>query len=170
MDENKIITLIINGENETYRALVERYQAGVIIHCDALVHDRQTAEDIAQEAFVKAFYSLRKFNSEKGAFSTWLYRIATNLAKDHLRKRRDKQALADIDTIAVEPPTLSEAEAKEIRQAVHKLEPPEYARVVQAYFWEGKRYEEIADELHVPIGTIGTWLARAKRQLRKELS
>ena len=80
MNELQVIQLIKNGEHEAYRQLVERYQVGLIIHCDRLVQDRDIAEDIAQEAFVKAFYSINKFDQSKGSFSTWLYIIATNKA------------------------------------------------------------------------------------------
>lgn len=170
MDEEKILSLVQNGESDAYRALVERYQAGVIIYCDQIVYDRDAAEDIAQEAFVKAYYSLGQFDTKKAAFSTWLYRIAANQAKDYLRKHRKKVALEDIEQAIHEVPDISEAEANEIQSAVRELQPPEYARVVQAYFWEGLRYEQIAAELQVPVGTIGTWLKRAKAQLRKELS
>ena len=169
MSEQQIITLIKNGEHEAYRQLVERYQVGLIIHCDRLVRDRDVAEDIAQEAFVRAFYTINKFDQSKGSFSTWLYTIATNKAKDHQRKSRRTLPLPEHDivsTVAV----LSESELSEIRRAVDTLEPPEYATAVCAYYWEGKRYETIARELGVPVGTVGTWIKRAKTKLRKELA
>lgn len=169
MNEEKLINLVQNGETDAYRPLVERYQAGVVIHCENIVKNRQTAEDIAQNAFVKAYYSINKFNPAKGAFSTWLYSIATNLAKDTLRKERKKLPLDEAESIPNEASSLNESERAEIQQAVQSLQPPEYSRVIQAYYWEGLRYEDIAKELDVPVGTIGTWMKRAKLQLRKEL-
>lgn len=170
MKEIQLITLARRGETDAYRTLVERYQAGVIIHCDRMVSDRDLAEDIAQETFVKAYYSLGRYDDAKGAFSTWLYQIATNQTKDYLRAHHQAIPLdSDID-IPGHTDTLTEAEKHEIRQAVSRLEPPEYAAVIAAYYWEGKRYEEIAAAQHVPVATIGTWIRRAKQQLRKELS
>ncbi len=170
MHEEKLIALIKNGETQAYSALVNRYQTGLIIHCDNIVKDRDLAEDIAQEAFVRAYQALKSYNETKGAFSTWLYQIATNLAKDQLRRSHKKIDLAEIDMIPQELPVLTQSEKREIRDTVHALQPPEYARVIEAYFWEGKRYQTIAAELSVPVSTVGTWIKRAKAQLRKELS
>ena len=169
MNEQTIIDLIKNGERDAYRQLVERYQVGLIIHCDRLLGDRDVAEDVAQEAFVRAYYSIDKFNPDKGSYSTWLYTIATNLAKDHYKKSHQSQPLPDFEIPAASG-ELSAGEASEIRRVVRALEPPEYARVIQAYYWEGKHYETIAEELHVPVATIGTWIKRAKLKLRKELA
>lgn len=169
MSEEQIILLIKNGETDAYRQLVERYQIGLIIHCDRLVGDRDVAEDLARDLFVRAFYSINKFDHERGAFSTWLYAIATNKSKDYMRKSRKTIALLDYE---LEAPVgeLSHSEAREIQRAVAGLYPPEYKHVIRAYYWEGKRYETIASELGVPVGTISTWIKRAKAKLRKELA
>jgi RNA polymerase sigma-70 factor (ECF subfamily) len=168
MNERKIINLIRNGEHDAYRHLIERYQVGLIIHCDQLLHDRDIAEDIAQEAFVRAYYSINRFDDTKGSYSTWLYRIATNMVKDYHKKAHREQPLPDYD-IAAKAEGISSSEAMEVRRVVDELEPPEYATVIRAYYWEGKRYETIAEELGVPIATVGTWIKRAKVKLRKEL-
>ncbi len=169
MNEQQTINLIKNGEHDAYRQLVERYQTGLIIYCDRLVEDRDVAEDIAQDVFVKAFYSIDKFDPSKGHFSTWLYAIATNRVKDHRKRARKASSLPDYE-LEAPTPELTASEASEIRRAVRALEPPEYAQVIEAYYWEGKRYETIAQELGVPLGTVGTWMTRAKSKLRKELA
>lgn len=168
MSEEQTLALIKNGEHEAYQQIVERYQTGLIIYCDRFVQDRDVAEDIAQEAFVRAFYSINKFDQSKGAFSTWLYTIATNKAKDYLRRSRKTMPLLDYD-IAAESGVISQGEAEEIRRIVARLQPPEYATVIQKYYWEGKRYEAIAQELNVPLSTVKAWIRRAKAMLRKEL-
>lgn len=170
MKIEQAITLVQNGETDAYRAIVDRYQAGVIIHCDNIVHDRDAAEDIAQTAFIKAYQSIDDYKPGCGAFSTWLYRIASNQAKDYLRQRKRTVNIDEIDSIPTPPGDMSSAERQEIRRAVSALQPPEYARVIEAYYWRGLRYDAIAHELDVPIATVGTWLSRAKNQLRKELS
>lgn len=169
MEENQIIILVKNGEADAYRELVDRYQAGLIIHCDRFINDRAAAEDVAQDAFVKAYYKLNKFDSTKSSFSTWLYSIATNTAKDYLRKAHKTTLLENSEDIVECPPQLSKEEISDVQRAVQNLRPPEYSHVVRAYYWEGKGYDEIASELHVPTSTVGTWLKRAKVQLRKEL-
>ena len=98
MDEKQCIERIKGGDAEAYRELVERYQTGLIIHCENMLHDREDGEDIAQEAFIKAFKNLNEFSGEKARYSTWLYRIATNLCIDLLRKNRRKVHLKDIES------------------------------------------------------------------------
>lgn len=170
MNEKQLIQLAKQGEADAYCTLVERYQAGVIIHCDRFVNNRQAAEDIAQDAFVKAYYSLNQYSHDKGAFSTWLYVVATNLAKDYIRKHRIQVDVREIAEIPAQTENMSSSEKQEIRDAVKALQPPEYAKVIEAFYWHGKRYDQIAAELKVPTSTVGTWLERAKLQLRKELA
>lgn len=170
-DENKIIQAITAGDSEQYRKLVERYQTGLIIHCENMVKSRSDGEDIAQEAFIKAYQTLDKFNPEKAQFSTWLYKIATNKAIDYLRKSNRTINHEDIEKLAdtTMPGEMTEDEIAALRQAVDVLEPPVYAQVIKAYFWEGKSYTEIAKELDTTTGTVGTWMSRAKAQLKEAL-
>jgi RNA polymerase sigma-70 factor (ECF subfamily) len=171
MDETELIAAIKNGIDR-FSELVERYQAGLIIHCDRLVGNRDDAEDIAQEAFVRAYVQLERFDPKRARFSTWLYKIATNLAIDYLRKHTRQVIVEDIETIAgaTMPVHLEEEERREIRAAVAKLMPPEYCQVIEAYYWEGKSYQQIADEKQVPVNTVRTWIRRAKLQLREKIS
>jgi len=172
MEETTLINKIVAGDIEAYEQLVQKYHVGLIIHCERLMSSRDDGEDIAQEAFLKAYQKLATFDATKARFSTWLYRIATNLALDELRRLKRKLAVDDIETLIdhIEPTTLLFDERENIRRAVKELTPPEYRAVIEAYFWDGKSYQQIASEHNVPTATIGTWLRRAKTQLRKELS
>lgn len=167
--EHHIIQAVINGDTDQYRTLVERYQTGLIIHCENLVKVRADAEDIAQDAFIKAYSSLASFDAKKAQFSTWLYRIATNKAIDYLRKSKHTFHADDVEALAdtTMPATLSEDEIVALHQAVDTLEPPVYSQVIKAYFWEGKSYHTIASELNVTTNTVGTWMRRAKAQLKE---
>ncbi len=172
MDENKCISQILAGDVDQYRMLVERYQTGLIIHCENIVKDRQDGEDIAQEAFVKAYKNLRSFAGDKARFSTWLYRIATNLCIDHLRKNKKRFTVENVENYmeSVQPVGLEQDEIIAIRRAVEELEPPQYAEIIRAYFWEGKSYKEIARHYNTSTGTVGTWISRAKSQLKEKLA
>jgi RNA polymerase sigma-70 factor (ECF subfamily) len=172
MDETAIIKTIIDGDMQAYEQLVQRYHVGLIIHCERLVHDRQTAEDLTQEAFIKAFERLSTFDTTKSRFSTWLYRIATNKAIDYLRSQKQTIPTEDIELLVDEASPDYEAaeQAQSIRNTVAALQPPTHRQVVEAYYWEGKSYQEIADVMNIPVNTVRTWLRRAKQQLRKELS
>lgn len=170
--EKLIITRVLEGETDSYRELVERYQTGLIIHCENILNDRQDGEDMAQEAFIKAFKSLDKFSSNKARFSTWLYRIASNLCIDFLRKNKKVFNVEDIEryTQEIDPASIEIDEIEKVRMLVEQLEPPKFAEVIKAYFWEGKSYQEIAVAFNTSTNTVGSWINRAKSQLRKELS
>lgn len=172
IDENNCIADVLGGNKEAYRQLVERYQTGLIIHCENILKDRQDGEDIAQEAFIKAYKNLASFSPGKARFSTWLYRIATNLCIDYLRKNKRQVRVEDVEAYmeAARPEGLEQDEIMAIRQAVEELEPPQYAEIIKAYFWEGKSYKEIAAQFDTSTNTIGTWISRAKVQLKESLS
>ncbi len=172
INEQKCITAILEGDTEQYRELVTRYQTGLIIYCENILKDRQDAEDVAQESFIKAFQHLKKFSPEKARFSTWLYRIATNLCIDQLRKEKRKVSVHSVEeyVAAVDPVQIEEDEIRHIRELVETLEPPKYVEIIKAYFWQGKSYQEIADDYNTSTNTVGTWIRRAKSQLREQLS
>jgi RNA polymerase sigma-70 factor (ECF subfamily) len=162
----------IRGGADRYEELVRRYHKGLIIHCEQLLGDRDEAEDMAQEAFVKAYLGLEKYDAAKARFSTWLYKIATNLCLDHLRRQYRKLVVEDIEALAeaTMPTFLKNEEQQEVRQAVLALMPPEYRQAIEAYYWQGRSYQQIADDAGVPINTIRTRLRRAKLQLKESLS
>jgi RNA polymerase sigma-70 factor (ECF subfamily) len=171
MDEEQVIKSVQHGNADSYADLVERYWVGLVIYCERLAGDRMEAEDIAQKSFIKAYEKLHTFDSEKGRFSTWLYKIAANEAIDFLRK--SKKVLPNEDVEDIEPVTpdfLSEVLLQEVRKAVLDLVPPEHRHAIEAYYWEGKSCQTIADEMRVPLNTVKSWLRRAKIQLRKALA
>jgi len=170
--EHTLVEKILDGDVERYRELVDRYQTGLIIHCENILKDRHEGEDIAQDAFVKAYVNLKKFKKDKAQFSTWLYRIATNLCIDYLRKRKRVVDIKNVEATieAADPARINEDEIQLIRELVETLEPPKYAKVIKAYFWEGKSYQDIAAEHRTSTNTIGTWMRRAKLQLKEKLS
>lgn len=136
-----------------------------------MVRNRADAEDIAQEAFVKAYENLDHYDAQKARFSTWLYKIAANLAIDWLRKNRRLVHIDDMEQYdQPTESTLNPDEIAALRQAIDHLEPPKLAEVIRAYYWEGKSYQEIAATFDTTTNTVGTWIRRAKAQLAEELA
>jgi len=143
-NEQELIAQILDGDEETYAALIDRYKEGLYRHCFRFTHDEDEAEDIAHEAFIEAFVHLDRYNPQF-RFSTWLYKIATNLALTHLRKRRTVRLdEGELDRIMSDlPGTIDLAMYQELREAVDAL-PTNYRTVVSMHYWQGKSYREIA--------------------------
>lgn len=172
IDEKQTITNILAGQTEEYRLLVDRYHRGLINHLASLTHDPMQAEDLAQEAFIQAFNKLHQYKSEY-AFSTWLYQIANNLAYRYIKQSQRYTKIDGVDELPDESKTKAEKmdteqARKTVQEAVKTLD-PRYQQVISLYYWENFSYEDIARVVGVPIGTVRTWLFRAKDQLRKEL-
>lgn len=171
--ELAIIEEVRGGNRDHYRLLVERYHVGLVQHLCNITRDGPSAEDLAQEAFIKAYEKLAHYNADY-AFSTWLYKIADRLAYRQLKQSKPSTDIADIqEMIPDEKPEVSEAVDREsdrraVRRAVDTL-PRDYRQVVTLYYFDNCSYEEIAEITERPIGTVRTWLHRAKDQLRKEL-
>lgn len=171
--EIAIIKEVLGGNQDQFRFLVERYHRGLVQHLFNIVRDGHVAEDIAQDAFIQAYRKLSQYD-ERYAFSTWLYKIADNLAFRQLKKQKPtndidalQEYIADDRPTAIETVDRSMARSA-VRRAVEQL-PIDYRKVVTMYYWDNRSYEEIADIIERPIGTVRTWLHRAKDQLRKEL-
>lgn len=173
IQEKAIIAEVLDGNTEPYRQLVERYHRGLIQHIYNLVYDGDLAEDITQEAFIRAYEKLSQYD-DKYAYSTWLYKIADNLAFRHMKQAKRSR---DIDSMEEylpdDGPTVEETvdatlNHQAVQQAVSNL-PTEYRQAIVLHYWEDRSYEEIATIMDRPIGTIRTWIHRAKAHLRKEL-
>lgn len=169
-NEQELIAHTLDGNEDAYAVLIDRYKEGLYRHCFKFVRDEAEAEDIAQDAFIKAYIHLDRYDP-KFRFSTWIYKIATNLALAHLRKRRNIRMDEDeLDRIVSHlPGTDNAAIYKEIHDAVNAL-PLQYRTVVSMYYWQGKSYREIANHMGASIGSIKGWMNRAKKQLKEVLS
>lgn len=169
-DESMLIEQSLSGDHQAYAELVNRYKNAVYHHCFAIVRDEDAAEDLAQEAFIAAYYKLHLYNPTY-RFSTWIFKIATNKALTWLKKA-GREVAADDELIASIASSLPRpdrsAEYGELHQAVSKLDAKHQA-VVSLYYWQGLSYQEIATVLGVPIGSVRGWMYRAKEELRKEL-
>lgn len=177
--DHDLVRSALSGSERAFRTLVERYQRGVLSLVSRIVLNREDAEDVAQEAFVKAFTRLDTFDPAY-KFSNWLFKIAHNTALDALRKRKSNPAAVETATEeeeealwsrAAEPlaPAPDDAAATaefrgDVERALERLR-PEYRAVVVLRHVEGRAYEDIAEILGLPLGTVKTFLFRARREL-----
>jgi len=160
------------GSSDAFGELVGRYRAPVVRLAYRMTRDADEAKDIAQDAFLRAYRRLPEFHADR-PFSRWLFVIARNASLDAIRRRRRATALAAKgEPLTVEPGpedlALRNDEATRVRTALGALS-PKYRDVLELYYGKGLRYREIAVQLEIPIGTVKTYISRAKHRLRDEL-
>lgn len=172
IDDQTLVADTLAGRTEAFGTLVERYDRAIYHLAYRTLHDQEEARDVAQEAFFKAYRSLRTF--KPGAkFSTWLFSITYHACCDRLSRRRrySNEELPERADRAPGPESeaIANDEAQRLRNAIAAL-PEKYRTVITLYHLQGRQYEEIAQVLGVPMGTVKTHLFRAKEQLRKILN
>jgi RNA polymerase sigma-70 factor (ECF subfamily) len=163
------------GDREAFGVLVERYQQRVVGVARALVHNLDDAVELGQETFIRAFQNLSSFEG-RSSFSTWLYRIASNLAIDWRRREmrypvaRGEEAETELRRIpSAQGDSFREAARDELGrqvQAALKELTPEHREVILLREMEGLSYEEISDILGCPKGTVMSRLHYARDHLR----
>ena len=181
-DESVLIAEALAGDQKAYAALMDRHRAAIFHIVNRIVRNEEAARDLVQETFMKAFAALATYRSEY-KFSTWLYKIAANASIDHLRKQRlqalslDRPLETADGSVEIEVPDYSfhperELERKQQRlsidEAIEAL-PPKYREVIVYRHKDDKSYEEIADLLGVPVGTVKARIFRARELLKKKL-
>ncbi len=186
LTDQEVVALAKAGKEVAYRELLRRYERPVFSLIYRMVRDRALAEDLAQDTFVKVLNALESYRPEY-KFSSWVFKIANNVAIDQLRRREldtlsldgapgartqeevEATALQAVDR--TETP-LAELESRElgsrIEQAIARLR-PEYRSCILLRHVEGRSYEEIAEALDLPLGTVKTYIHRARHELREYL-
>lgn len=184
--DQQIVAWAQDGTELAFRELVRRYQRPVFSLIYRMVRDREVAEDLAQETFIKVLNAIDTYRPEH-KFSSWIFKIANNAAIDHLRRREPDmlslEGAPDAVTIERQEATalqvgdrgespLDELEARElgshIEGAIGRLR-PEYRACILLRHVEGRSYEEIASVLGLPLGTVKTYIHRARAELRDYL-
>ncbi len=170
--DHELVASALAGNPDAFATLVVRYDRAVYHLAYRTMRDVEEARDVAQEAFFKAFRSLRTF--KPGArFSTWIFSITYHACCDRLarRKRYSNEELPERADAGPGPEqrVIAIDEARRLRSAIEAL-PEKYRTVITLYHLQGQHYEEIASVLGVPMGTVKTHLFRAKEQLRRILA
>ena len=179
MEENRLVERSKQGDEQAFGALVNNYKTKVFNLAYSFTRNRETADDLAQEVFIKVYYALEKFQFKSG-FGTWLYRIAVNHIKDHLRKH-GKERHISFEALGREP-ALPEDEQKNKERAQETADrrkllyramqslPEKHQVILTLRDVQGHSYEEIADILKLSPGTVDSRLHRARKMLRKKIA
>ncbi len=182
-EDRELVAAAKLGENKAFEALLRKYRKSVYYMLLKMIKNPDDAEDLTQEAFAKAFNSIEKFDATY-AFSTWLFRIATNNCIDFIRKKR-------VQTVSIDQPMegddgsnirfdvrdddldpnqsmLKQQRKRFLNMAIDRL-PEKYRKLVELRYFKELSYEEVAQELQIPLGTVKAQLFRARELLNQEL-
>ena len=180
--DQELVSRVQRGEKVAYDQLVLKYQHKIIQLVNRYVRDSSEAQDVAQETFIKAYRALARFRGDS-AFYTWLYRIAINTAKNHLVSRSRRSSDYEVDVQEAEQidnslklknldtpeQLLSNDEiVKTIQAAIEEL-PEEMRIAIMLREFEGMSYEDIANVMDCPVGTVRSRIFRAREAIDKEL-
>jgi len=173
MDDRQLVERSQAGDVSAFEELVRRHQGRAYAIAYHLLRNREDAQEVAQEAFARAYLRIREFRAE-AQFRTWLYRILVNLATDLFRKRKWEvpEEEGPLPVAAAENPG-DELEQKVLRQAIQRaIEalPGDLKTVIILRELEGLSYQEIAQVIRRPIGTVMSRLFHARRKLQEALA
>ena len=182
VDDSELARLAELGREPAFRELLIRYERPIFSLIYRMVRDRELAEDLAQETFVRAFNAIASYNSSY-KFNSWIFKIASNHTINYLRKGKldtvsifgtSDEGLGDRE-LQIKSKTENPHEFTERRELGGRIEVAigelreEYRMAILLYHVEGYSYEEIADIMDIPLGTAKTYLSRARKELKKHL-
>ncbi|MDZ7757465.1 RNA polymerase sigma factor [Rhodohalobacter sp.] len=182
LEDDKLVARAVAGDQGAYKSLMEKYETPLFFHLLKMVKDKEQVRDLVQEAFMKAFDNLQSYNTNY-AFSTWLYRITTNHAIDYLRKKKLQTTSIDEPVKTKEGEMNIQLEDEHsgtdrkiirkqrsdiIHEAIEDL-PDKYRVVIKLRHFEELSYDEISEQLDLPLGTVKAHIFRAREMLYKEL-
>ncbi|MEO5510905.1 MAG: sigma-70 family RNA polymerase sigma factor [Longimicrobiales bacterium] len=186
LTDQQVVELARKGREPAYRELIGRYQRPVFSLIYRMVRDREKAEDLTQETFIKVLNAIERYDPSF-KFSSWIFKIAHNTSLDHLRKKEPEtlsmqgsphaRTDAEIEASTITPEsgdenpeeyTSNRELGSEIDRAIGRLR-PEYRTAIVLCHIEGRPYEEIAEIMDVPLGTVKTYIHRARNDLKKQL-
>ncbi|MFW5946896.1 MAG: RNA polymerase sigma factor [Gemmatimonadota bacterium] len=186
LSDRDVIEHARQGRESAFRELIRRYERPVFSIIYRMVRDRELSEDLAQDTFIKVLNALDRYDPSY-KFSSWIFKIAHNTTVDHLRKKQpatfslegsphartqeqaEATAVTPVDT-AEDPEhyTASQQIGAEIEAAIDELR-PEYREAILLWHVEGRPYDEIAEIMDLPLGTVKTFIHRGRNELRKKL-
>ena len=182
IEDDKLVAKAVQGQEDSYKKLVDKYNSPIYFHIRKMIKEQELVEDLVQEVFIKAFKNLATYCNQY-AFSTWLYRIATNHTIDYLRKKKlptfsisdpikTKDGEVEVQlpdtSFATDAPIIKHERKAIVQEAIANL-PEKYRKVIRMRHMDELSYDEIADELNIPLGTVKAHIFRARELLYKAL-
>ncbi len=175
--DEELAALVQRNNEGAFGVLMERYQERLLRYGRRFLADDDRIEDIVQDVFIKTYQNMRSFDATR-KFSPWIYRIAHNAFANALRtKHREPIIFVDFDTFMAHPSDEHDLAGEEDRKTMLVLVesglaelPALYKEIIILYYIEELSYQEIADILRVPVGTVGVRLRRGREALKKKIA
>ncbi|WP_103664794.1 RNA polymerase sigma factor [Gracilimonas amylolytica] len=182
LEDDALVSEALAGREDSYSKLVDKYQKPLYFHIRKMIKEVELVDDLVQEVFMKAFHNLNSYSNEY-AFSTWIYRIATNHTIDYLRKKKlqtlsidqpyktkdgDMEIQLPDESFSTDEPVMKKERKAIVQEAIDDL-PEKYRLVIEMRHMEEKSYQEIAEILDLPLGTVKAHIFRARELLYKAL-
>jgi RNA polymerase sigma-70 factor (ECF subfamily) len=171
--DSEVVTLVLQGDNDMYAQIVERYESKLLRYANFLIKDYDMASDLVQDTFIKAYIGLNGFRLDK-SFSSWIYRILHNEAMNLIKRNKKVPNFTDQgmtgDEIFVKFTTDKTIDKNILKENVAKCIGRisiKYQEVLVLYYFDQLKYDEISDILHIPASTVGVRIKRAKDELKK---
>lgn len=173
--DEELVGLIQKGKTDYFGTIVSRYEQKLLRYARRFLFNKEDAEDLVQDVFIKAYTNLQSFDTAR-RFSPWLYRVAHNEFINSLKSRKGKEhfSLFDFDVLLPHPVAEETADQESYRREIkrwldsslEKLD-DKYREPLTLYYFEEMDYQEIADILQIPTSTVGVRLQRGRALLRK---
>ena len=167
MDDSRAISECQNGETSAFRILVERYQRQAVAHAVAILFNREDALDAVQEAFIDAFKAIDSFDRGR-AFYPWFYVLLRNRCYKMRTRNRETESIEDTEILAPQI-GLPREERVALERALVSL-PREDRELITLKYFDGLSYQELAEHLQIPKGTVMSRLFHVRKQLQKKLT
>jgi len=177
LPDNDLIPLVLKGDQQAYKVLVERYQSYIFTLAFRLMQSREDAEEVAQDVFVKAYRSLADFKGGS-KFSTWLYTIAHNTVITYLRKKKQKILAIDDESTFMQLENqesdfkANQVEDKSRKDMVHRaieMLSPDDAQIITLFYKGDQSLDEIASIIGIETNTVKVRLFRARQKLKEKM-
>jgi RNA polymerase sigma-70 factor (ECF subfamily) len=176
----ELAALAIKGDQKAFAGLVQRYLPLVYNTLYRMTQNHELSEEMAQEAFVKAYNHLNSFDLDRGSFKPWILRIATNATLSELRKQAKVVSLTALEESGnwgeanhqtgedIDSALERRLSTEEVMQAMQKLD-PKYRQALILRYQHDLSYEEVAQTLEVPLNTVRTWIKRGLEKLKSQV-